>query len=377
MYDETEIKLRVSEQTMNDLRRHPLIIARLCGDWTGGVIYNQYYDSVDRRLNDARVALRMRRDGDQCIQTLKTRGQSVAGLSVRTEWDWYYDAPQLDLSVLDAACWPAQLNDLDKTRLLPVFTTDFSRSRARLLWDYRGQPVEVEVALDQGKVVAGSREEVICEVELEIRQGPVEALLELACDLAAELPLMPCDISKSERGYRLFDAASYELKPALPDWTPITRVDCVMADAGWYLLGYIQRLAEQYRFARDPALLRDLSVQLLQLRAFFLLFDRIISRHSVEGLLPPLVRLTDALQSGDDPALFDARVADPQWGQLFLNLAAWLHREDWKAGRTSVANGQGSLTFGGWLRDSEPAAGANIADSQHLLQQWLRRTAGI
>ncbi|WP_215201240.1 CYTH domain-containing protein, partial [Escherichia coli] len=50
--------------------------------------YNQYYDTPGRELARAKVALRMRRDGEQYIQTLKSRGQSVAGLSERNEWDW-------------------------------------------------------------------------------------------------------------------------------------------------------------------------------------------------------------------------------------------------------------------------------------------------
>ncbi len=60
--------------------------------------------------------------------------------------------------------------------------------------------------------------EEICELELELREGEPAALLELACELAAEdSPLMPCDISKAERGYRLFDAGSYSLSLPPPE----------------------------------------------------------------------------------------------------------------------------------------------------------------
>ena len=59
----------------------------------------------------------MRRDGEQYIQTLKSRGQSVAGLSERNEWDWYLEKNKLDLKKLDDKCWPAALKDLDKKQL--------------------------------------------------------------------------------------------------------------------------------------------------------------------------------------------------------------------------------------------------------------------
>ena len=54
----------------------------------------------------------LRRDGEQFIQTLKTRGQSVAGLSERNEWDWYLDKARLDPKKLTDDCWPASLAEL-------------------------------------------------------------------------------------------------------------------------------------------------------------------------------------------------------------------------------------------------------------------------
>ncbi|MGV8378280.1 inorganic triphosphatase, partial [Pseudomonas aeruginosa] len=67
--------------------------------------------------------------------------------------------------------------------------------------------------LDLGKVVAGDNQEEICELDLELRQGDAAALLELAAELAADLPQMPSDISKAQRGYRLFDPNSHEVDP--------------------------------------------------------------------------------------------------------------------------------------------------------------------
>lgn len=365
MAQETEIKLRISPDAMNALRTHPLLTERRQGDWKTGTLYNQYYDTANRDLAAARVALRVRRDGDQFIQTLKSSGQSVAGLSERSEWDWPVSAASLDLTLLDDSCWPASLAPLDNLHLLPVFTTDFQRTKALLRWERDGETVEVEAALDQGKVVADGREEPICELELELRSGPAAAVLELAVALAQDVALMPCDISKAERGYRLYDPSSYELGLDAQAWSADTRVDEIIGSAGWQLLGHTQRLAEQYRFGGQWKLFRELATQLTNLRAFFGVFDLALPRSAAQPFTPALDHLVNRCRplvlagwSDDEegrsareqaPVVFEQMVADPRWGQLFISLALWLHTAGWKHNRPPRGERVGDLTLPRWL----------------------------
>ncbi|HDZ56472.1 MAG TPA: inorganic triphosphatase [Pseudomonas xinjiangensis] len=365
MVKETEIKLRATPETLAALRQHPVFAERLAGEWQTGPLYNQYFDTAARDLAGAKVALRLRRDGKQIIQTLKSRGQSVAGLSERNEWDWYLEQDSLDLGLLGDECWPRVLAGLDKNQLQPVFTTDFERTRALLRWERDGETVEVEAALDQGKVIAGTSEEPICELELEVRQGPAAALLELALSLTADLPLMPCDISKAERGYRLLDLASYELRPQTPQWHSETPVDEVIAGAGWQLLGQTQRLAEQYRFAGQWRLFRDLTTNLSTLRAYFGVFDLALPRSAGQSFVQPLDQLINAFRPlvlagwADDetgqaardqaPALFAEVTQDRAWGELFIGLALWLHQAKWKNNRPPRGDKVGALEMPRWL----------------------------
>ena len=267
MNKETEIKLRVSRETLAALRDHPLLKKRNKSGWQRCELFNQYFDTPSRDLAGARVALRLRRDGEQVIQTLKSRGQSVAGLSERNEWDWYLKKAKLDTKLLNDDCWPASLAELDKKSLQPIFTTDFVREKAEIAWGRGKAKTVIEAALDLGKVIAGEGEEEICELELELREGEPAALLELACELAAELPLMPCDISKAERGYRLFDSGSYGLALPLPALTAEMTLDDAIAAIAWHLLGSSQRLAEQYRWNGHWKLLEQWLQQLIDLRA--------------------------------------------------------------------------------------------------------------
>ncbi|MGH8464398.1 MAG: inorganic triphosphatase, partial [Pseudomonas sp.] len=127
MHKETEIKLRVSRETLAALREHPLLKKRNKSGWQQRELLNQYFDTPERDLAAAKVALRLRRDGDVVIQTLKTRGQSVAGLSQRNEHEWELPKAKLDLKKLDDTCWPAELAELDKKTIKALFTTDFTR----------------------------------------------------------------------------------------------------------------------------------------------------------------------------------------------------------------------------------------------------------
>lgn len=365
MVTETEIKLRITPQAAQALRNHPLVIERLAGEWHTGTLYNQYFDTAERELASARVALRVRRDGEQFIQTLKSKGQSVAGLSERNEWDWPVGGPGLDLTLLDDGCWPASLAGLDKLSLRPMFTTDFQRTRGILRWQRGDEQVEVEAALDQGEVIADGRAEPICELELELRNGSPAALLELAVSLAADVALMPCDISKAERGYRLYDPASYDLQLEAHPWTATTPVDEIVAVAGWQLLGHSQRLAEQYRFSGQWRLFRDLASQLVNLRAFFGVFDLAVPRSASRDFIPVLDELLQQYRPlvlagwADDeegrsareqaPEVFERSVDDPAWGQLFLSLALWLHEAAWKQGRPPRGDRVGALVLPRWL----------------------------
>lgn len=392
MVKETEIKLRASAEVLQALRSHLLLDARRQGDWQTGTLYNQYFDTANRDLAAAKVALRLRRDGDTYIQTLKSRGQSVAGLSERNEWDWYLKKGELDLALLDDSCWPAELAELDKQSLQSVFTTDFQRTRALLRWERDGEIVEVEAALDEGEVRTDNGSEPISELELEVRQGPAVALLELALALAGELPLMPCDISKAERGYRLFDASSFTLRLDRPHWQADTPVDDVIAELVSQLLGRVQRLAEQYRYARQWKLFRELTGALAQLRAAFAVFDLALPRSAASPFVGPLDALLAAFQPlvlagwADDAdgeaarraaeAEFDRQLAQPGWGALFVELALWLQQRCWTLNRPPRGDRVAALTLERWLL---AATGKEIKellvphnnDPEHMVSEWL------
>jgi CHAD domain-containing protein len=77
------------------------------------------------------------------------------------------------------------------------------------------------VALDEGQIVAGRRNEPIREVELELLEGPASAMFDLAFDLIGRgrqaLALVPSIDSKAARGYRLARRAGQRPANAGPE----------------------------------------------------------------------------------------------------------------------------------------------------------------
>ncbi|WP_341521837.1 CYTH domain-containing protein [Pseudomonas sp. G.S.17] len=361
MQKETEIKLRVSRETLAALREHPLLKKRNKSGWERLELSNQYFDTPERDLANAKVALRLRRDGEQIIQTLKTRGQSIAGLSERNEYNWDLPKAKLDLKKLDGECWPEQLAELDKKTIKPLFTTDFIREKAEIAWGRGKAKVVIEAALDLGQVVAGKQKEEICELELELREGDPAALLELAAELALTLPLMPCDISKAERGYRLFDANSYSLSLPTPQLHAEMPLDDAYSALAWHLLGSSQRLAEQYRFNGHWRLLQDWVALLVELRSLTGSLGQAAPRSSSAELRTSLDALLEdwrpLVQAGQEDGdvrnaaheQFLEEMQDTRWGLFSLNTSRWLLTRSWTVERNNRGNRQGAAQLASWL----------------------------
>lgn len=206
---ETEIKLSLPPRAAARLAAHPLL---------AGIkplrqrLLNTYYDTPDLRLQRERIAVRYRKKGWQWLLTVKCAAPSAGGLARRNEWEVPGLPGEFDFSHVDDKKLRHRLESL-RHELTPAFTTDFTRNA----WLLEPEPgVRIELALDRGKIAALDRREAICEVELELLEGNVDALFSAASALQATLPLHPESASKAERGYRLFLDTPLQAAKALP-----------------------------------------------------------------------------------------------------------------------------------------------------------------
>jgi inorganic triphosphatase YgiF len=365
MFQETEIKLRVSSETASAIKEHPLLKRRQVGCWRSGVIYNQYFDTPDKRLASAGVALRMRKDGEQYIQTLKYNAFSIAGMSVRREWDWYLDAPDLDTGVLDESCWPDTLKAVDKCQLGPIFRTDFRRTRALIRWQRDHECVEVEAAIDEGFIETADASEIICELELELRKGPDIVVLELARCLAEDTALMPCDLSKSERGYQLLAHAVPFGERMLPQWSATVKVPTAAKDIGRALLADLVSLSEHLYTSFDWGSFCKLHRKLGKLHQYFQIFHCDIPK----AVRKELFEHSDSFFRDNRMDVFVSLNENDRYDHAVEIFNSWIKSHRW---------GLLLIGFGQWLLSEEPAESEQHiksceGDTDHVLTSWLKK----
>jgi inorganic triphosphatase YgiF len=201
---EIELKLLAQTDQLDALKRCAVLARRTPQH---AYLHNIYFDTADQALRQQRAALRLRKIGTGAsaswLQTLKLAGDADTALSQRTEWEMPVTGQSLDFAALQTTGWPAIDPDGALfTQLTPIFTTDFARST----WLVRRKDgSKVEVALDTGAVHSEGKTLPICEVELELKAGPVQALFDVAAQLTGKASLLPFSQSKAERGYALHE----------------------------------------------------------------------------------------------------------------------------------------------------------------------------
>jgi len=207
MNHEIELKLILPRKLLPSLRRHPLVAgaAKIGQSMT---LDNTYFDTADMALQKQKIALRIRRHRRRQLQTVKCASVSTGGLSSRPEWEQPFSGT-FDFSNV-ASAKVRKLLRHHQAELTAVFSTRFKRETRRYRADDGG---DILLMIDTGEVSAAQRRAPICELELELQQGEPRDLLRLACRLAETLPLLPSDISKAERGYRLYAEEAAPLSP--------------------------------------------------------------------------------------------------------------------------------------------------------------------
>lgn len=166
-----------------------------------------YFDTADRELARARIALRLRQEGRDWIQTLKAPG---ADAITRKEVNHARPGPVLDLSVYAGTEFEAALSQI-KGELTLRYETDVLRTLRKI----RTRQGVVELAYDIGMLRAGALELPISEVEFELVSGQVAALFTLGRTWLQRHSLVLDARSKSERGDALATLAQV-LSPADP-----------------------------------------------------------------------------------------------------------------------------------------------------------------
>ncbi len=364
---ETEIKLRAAPGAIEALERHPALAG------TAAEEHHQvttYFDTPRLDLARRHCSLRIRHSGERRVQTAKS-GTAVGVAAHRGEWERPIETDTPDLSPLIDTPIGAALRGGAARELRPVFVTDIHRTARLLRVDAQ---TTVEVALDQGMIIAAGRSEPVSELELELKQGNPGALYRLAIELTAAVPLSLEPTSKAERGLRLRsgERPAPAKAPELSFARDITAAEA-FGEIVRSVLGHMLANTPAARIS-DPEGVHQLRVGIRRLRAALVLFQPVLSRETTRPFNEELRRMGQVLGKARDwdvlvgetlPAV-DAEGAERGWLDLLCERA-----EQWRAAAQAEVRRELDgpafttllLGLAGWIEDGagDPALLGNAA----------------
>jgi len=347
---ETELKLLLAPQELRRLRRDPRIRAMQQGRASTRRVRSTYYDTPDRALLRAGLALRLRADGGRWVQTLKTEGHATAGLHLREEWEWPLPGEALDFGLL-ATTPESKLfrSQRLRTALQPVFVTEFMRTRLRLGF---GDGSLAELCLDSGEIRAGRRASAISEAEIELLAGSPVRLFELALELTERLPLRLGHASKAERGYAL--ARGLPTRPVKASQPVLDAEGSVAAAFSIIVHGcmaQVQANETGFLLGRDPEYLHQVRVGLRRLRACFSLFRTVLPQAAFAQVTGWLREQNHALGTARDWDVFVHEMLRALRSQRAdeVEVAAF-ERRCVRVGRAHLRAARDAVACGAWQR---------------------------
>lgn len=198
---EIELKLLLSKEDLERLLTLDFMVQAVReGSRKVRHLVSTYYDTQELTLKEHGIAYRVRDKGDGSFEaTVKTQKQSAGGLSERLELNLPLAEAQPVLDGFAALGLGFELSELAPCGVQALFMVDVQR--ITYILDYAG--AVCELAIDKGAIRCGEKSDSIDEVEIELLEGEVQALLELKERIAAAVTLRAEERSKFARGLAL------------------------------------------------------------------------------------------------------------------------------------------------------------------------------
>jgi inorganic triphosphatase YgiF len=321
---EIELKLAIPRSAVARLLRHPALVAARSGRGRRARLVATYFDTLDFRLAQAGIGLRLRHENGRWVQTVKgpPRPESAGALIARDELETPLAGPELDPQALAHTPWADVLSDaLADPSLGPRFVTDFVRHTIPLR--LAGATTAL-LAVDCGELrdVDGEERREINEVEIELVAGAAIDLFHFAAVLAGDLPLAIQGAGKAERGVALIRRAPDGWSAPVRAAAPLVARD---SDAAAALLAIVRECTRQIAANAagllhddDPEWVHQMRVGTRRLRSCLALVAPLLPAPGVDAVAAGLRELADVLgRCRDLDVLVEellqplARAADP------------------------------------------------------------------
>jgi inorganic triphosphatase YgiF len=185
-----------------------------------------YYDTPDQQLAQSGIGLRIRKEGDTWVQTIKAGGD---GIAARLEHNAVLDNEQVqemldknelmpDLTIytdtpVASALADFKLKKLQKT-LTQLYVTDVQRTTRLLVEEDNNDEADncIEMAYDHGEIIHGTddtQREIIQEIEFELVSGDLDFLFTTAKTWCKRYKLCLSTVTKAERGSLLINGQNH------------------------------------------------------------------------------------------------------------------------------------------------------------------------
>lgn len=185
---EFEMKYRATAEQQEAVKK------AVIGDVATYRMESTYYDTPNGDLSQMRCTLRCRLENENKVYTLKMPAiQGRAEYEVKAE-----GLPQALKELCKLSQFPKpELLDMEK--LIAVCGAAFTRTAITTA----AKDCTVEIALDLGVLTGGGKAVPLCEIEVELKSGSMEAAAAYANKLAQQYALIPEHQSKFRRAYLL------------------------------------------------------------------------------------------------------------------------------------------------------------------------------
>ena len=217
---EIELKFLVPESRLKGLMRQVKVKSSQVTSLAA-----HYYDTADQQLAQAGIGLRIRKEGDTWVQTIKAGGD---GIAARLEHNAVLDngevqqmldnnalVPDLTLykdTPVASALADFKLKKLQKT-LTRLYVTDVERTTRLLIEENSDEDDNcIEVAYDHGEIIHGTddtQRKTIQEIEFELISGDIDFLFTTAKTWCKRYKLCLSTITKAENGGLLVNGQSH------------------------------------------------------------------------------------------------------------------------------------------------------------------------
>lgn len=353
---EVELKLRLPAVAARDVLRARALRTVQAGPPQRQRLLAVYFDTPEATLARAGIALRLRKEGRNWIQTIKGPAESGsgAGIASRLEFEWdrggAAQPPALDAAQWNATPWRSLLTSATQSGLAARFATDYRRTTFAVALP---DGTRASLCIDQGEVRDGKGGATpISELEVELESGRVDALYRFAQALAADLPLRVESRSKAERGYALLHQA--RRAPARAEHAQLEAKDTAAAALQSLLRACLRQIGDNADGAQnedDPEWIHQLRVGTRRLRACLAL---------LRDVVPEEARATAAADAQWlARALGPARDLDVLVGETLPAVRQWLRGAHDTAGLRALTRFAGRAAAA--RREARAAARAALA----------------